>query len=105
MEKKMTEMQQKAVAEGKPPHVSWERIIDHIDHAVKLVGADHVGLGSDFDGADMPEGMEDCSKLPKITEALMRKGYTDEDIRKILGGNKLGGMEQTQKGRRETTAR
>ena len=53
--------------EGKLPHVSWERIVDHIDHAVKLVGADHVGLGSDFDGASMPEGMEDCSKLPKIS--------------------------------------
>jgi membrane dipeptidase len=53
-------MTAKLTAEGKLPHVSWERIIDHIDHAVKLVGADHVGLGSDFDGADMPEGMEDC---------------------------------------------
>src|SRR5437588_204153 len=66
LERKMTE-------EGKLPHVSWERIVDHIDHAVKLVGAEHVGLGSDFDGASMPEGMEDCSKLPKITEALLRK--------------------------------
>src|SRR5205809_3466113 len=91
--KKMAEMQKQAVAEGKLPHVSWERIIDHIDHAVKLVGADHVGLGSDFDGASMPEGMEDASKLPKITEALMRKGYSDGDIRKILGGNLLRVME------------
>src|SRR5258708_831003 len=97
MGKKMTEMQQKAVAEGKLPHVSWERIIDHIDHAVKLVGADHVGLGSDFDGASMPESMEDASKLPKITEALMLKGYKDEDIRKILGGNLLRVMEQNEK--------
>jgi membrane dipeptidase len=86
LSKKMTEVQKQAVAEGKLPHVSWERIIDHIDHAVKRVGADHVGLGSDFDGASMPEGMEDASKLPKITEALMRKGYSDDDIRKILGG-------------------
>ena len=101
MGKKMTEMQQKAVAEGKLPHVSWERIIDHIDHAAKLVGADHVGLGSDFDGASMPEGMEDASKLPKITEALMRKGYSDDDIRKILGGNTLRVMEQTEKVSRE----
>jgi len=102
--KKMTEMQQKAVAEGKLPHVSWEKIIDHIDHAVKLVGADHVGLGSDFDGASMPEGMEDASKLPKITEALMRKGYSDEDIRKILGGNLLRVMEQNEKVSRELQA-
>jgi membrane dipeptidase len=104
MGKKMTEMQQKAVAEGRLPHVSWERIIDHIDHAVKLVGADHVGLGSDFDGASMPEGMEDASKLPKITEALMRKGYSDDDIRKILGGNLLRVMEQNEKVSRELRA-
>jgi membrane dipeptidase len=84
-------------AEGRLPHVSWERIVDHIDHAVKLVGADHVGLGSDFDGADMPEGLEDCSKLPKITEALLRKGYSDGDIRKILGENTLRVMEQVER--------
>ncbi len=89
IEKKMAEQEKQDVADGKLPHVSWEKIIDHIDHAVKLVGADHVGLGSDFDGANMPEGMEDASKLPKITEALLRKGYSEEDIRKILGGNTL----------------
>jgi membrane dipeptidase len=92
-----TQFVQQLVAEGKLPHVSWERIIDHIDHAVKLVGADHVGLGSDFDGADMPDGMEDCSKLPKITEALLRKGYSESDIRKILGENTLRVMEQAEK--------
>ena len=95
--KKMADMETKLTAEGKLPHVSWERIIDHIDHAVKLVGADHVGLGSDFDGADMPDGMEDCSKLPKITEALLRKGYSEADIRKILGENTLRVMEQAER--------
>jgi len=102
--RKMAEQEKRATAEGKLPHVSWERIVDHIDHAVKLVGADHVGLGSDFDGATMPDGMEDCSKLPKITEALMRKGYSDDDIRKILGGNTLRVMEQTEKVSRELQA-
>ena len=72
---------------GPAPKASWERIVDHIDHAVKLVGADHVGLGSDFDGGGMPVGMEDCTRLPKITEALLRKGYKEADIRKILGEN------------------
>jgi len=99
--RKMAEQEKQAVAEGKLPHVSWERIIDHIDHAVKLAGADHVGLGSDFDGATMPEGMEDCSKLPKITEALLRKGYSEDDIRKILGGNTLRVMEQVERVSRE----
>jgi membrane dipeptidase len=102
--KKMASLEEKLTAEGKLPHVSWERIIDHIDHAVKLVGADHVGLGSDFDGADMPEGMEDCSKLPKITEALMRKGYSDSDIRKILGENTLRVMEQVERVSKELQA-
>src|ERR1051326_2518954 len=67
-------------------------------------GADHVGLGSDFDGASMPEGMEDASKLPKITEALLRKGYSDGEIRKILGGNLLRVMEQNEKVSRELKA-
>jgi len=97
LSRKMTQEEKKATADGKVPHVSWERIIDHIDHVVKLVGADHVGLGSDFDGATMPEGMEDCTHLPKITEALMRKGYSDDDIRKILGGNLLRVMERVEK--------
>jgi membrane dipeptidase len=96
-----TQFVQQLVAEGKLPHVSWERIIDHIDHAVKLVGADHVGLGSDFDGADMPDGMEDCSKLPKITEALLRKGYSEGDIKKILGENTLRVMTEVERVSRE----
>src|SRR2546423_4092313 len=95
--KKMNEMEKQATAEGKLPHVTWDKIVDHIDHVVKLAGADHVSLGSDFDGATMPDGMEDASKLPKITEALMRKGYSDADIRKILGGNLLRVMEQNEK--------
>jgi membrane dipeptidase len=99
--REMAKIQAKLTAEGKLPHVSWERIVDHIDHAVKLAGADHVGLGSDFDGADMPEGMEDASKLPTITEALLRKGYSDADVRKILGENTLRIMEQAERVSRE----
>jgi membrane dipeptidase len=95
--REMSKVEEKLTEEGKLPHVSWERIIDHIDHAVKLVGADHVGLGSDFDGADMPDGMEDCSKLPKITQALLSKGYSEDDIRKILGENTLRIMEQAER--------
>ncbi len=102
--RKSAEITRQLVAEGKLPHVSWAKIIEHIDHVVKLVGPDHVGLGSDFDGADMPDGMEDCSKLPKITEALLRKGYREDDIRKILGGNTLRVMEQTERVSRELQA-
>jgi len=77
------------VAAGKLPRVGWTEIVDHIDHAVKVAGIDHVGLGSDFDGADMPYGMEDASHLPQITEALLGKGYSETGIQKILGGNTL----------------
>src|ERR1700687_576615 len=101
----MAKLQAKLTAEGKLPHVSWEKVIEHIDHVVKLVGADHVGLGSDFDGADMPDGLEDCSKLPKITEALLRKGYSEGDIRKILGENTLRIMEQAERVSRELQAK
>jgi membrane dipeptidase len=96
-EREMKKAEEQLTAEGKLPHVTWEKVVEHIDHAVKLVGPDHVGLGSDFDGANMPEGLEDASRLPKITEALMRKGYSDSDIRKILGENTLRVMETAEK--------
>jgi membrane dipeptidase len=78
-----------SIRAGKLPQVSWEKIVDHIDHAVGIAGADHVGLGSDFDGAFMPAGMEDASKFPFITEGLLNRGYREADIRKILGENTL----------------
>ena len=86
-----------AMRAGRLPMVSWQRIVDHIDHAVRVAGIDHVGLGSDFDGATMPLGMEDASKLPLITDALLRKGYSDRDVLKILGGNLLRVMEQVER--------
>jgi membrane dipeptidase len=86
-----------AMDKGILPKVGWEQIIAHIDHAVKVAGADHVGLGSDFDGATMPIGLEDVSKLPKISEALLKKGYSDQDVEKILGGNILRVMEAVEK--------
>jgi membrane dipeptidase len=92
------------MAEGKLPEVDWQAIVDHVDHAVKLVGADHVGLGSDFDGAVMPLGMEDCSKLPKLTEAMLRRGYSESDIRKILGENTLRVMEEVERVSRQLQA-
>jgi len=77
------------VRAGTLPRVSYERIVDHIAHAVGLVGEDHVGFGSDFDGAYMPEGMRDAGCLPAITDGLYRHGYTEVAIRKILGENTL----------------
>lgn len=79
------------------PKVKWELIVDHIDHAVKVAGVDYVGLGSDFDGATMPEGMDDVTHLPKITEALLQRGYSENHVVKILGGNLLRVMEQVER--------
>ncbi len=86
-----------AMDRGELPKVTWDKIIEHIDHAVKVAGVDHVGLGSDFDGATMPIGMEDASQLPKITDALLKKGYSEQDAEKILGGNLLRVMEQVER--------
>src|SRR2546423_747797 len=93
------------VAAGKLPKVDYMKIIEHLDHAVKLVGADHVGLGSDFDGANMPYGMEDATMIPKITEALLQKGYSESDIRKILGENTLRVMTEVERVSREMNSK
>jgi membrane dipeptidase len=93
------------VEQGKLPRVDWTKIIEHIDHAVKVVGVDHVGLGSDFDGANMPYGMEDASKLPKITEALLKKSYSEGDVKKILGENTLRVMAEVERVSRELSKR
>lgn len=71
------------------PRPPLKSLIDHIDHIAKIAGVDHVGLGSDFDGVSYltPEGMDSAADLPKITAELMKRGYTADDCRKILGGN------------------
>ena len=89
------------VEQGRLPRVDFAKIIEHIDHAVKAAGVDHVGLGSDFDGANMPYGMEDATKLPRITEALLQKGYSEGDVKKILGENTLRVMTEVERVSRE----
>jgi membrane dipeptidase len=75
---------------AKIPRPPFSVLIDHIDHIAKIAGIDHVGIGSDFDGIpSSPEGMDSAADLPKITEALMARGYSAEDMHKILGGNFL----------------
>ena len=81
---------QKAAAD-RIPRPPLSDLIDHIDHVAKVAGIDHVGLGSDFDGVNgqLPEGLDSPADMPKITAALMARGYSAEDCRKILGGNLL----------------
>ena len=74
---------------AKIPRPPFKSLIDHIDHIAKVAGIDHVGLGSDFDGVSgaTPQGIDSAADLPKITQSLLDRGYSAEDIRKILGGN------------------
>jgi membrane dipeptidase len=68
----------------------FNSLIDHFDHVIKIAGIDHVGIGTDFDGIPVPpEGIDSAADLPKITAALMGRGYTAEDMHKLLGGNLL----------------
>ncbi len=76
---------------AKIPRPPMKLLIDHIDHIAKVAGVDHVGLGSDFDGVSgaTPQGIDSTADLPKITQSLLDRGYSAEDIHKILGGNLL----------------
>ena len=79
------------------PPVSVARIVDHIDHIVKLVGIDHVGIGSDFDGVQVvPTDLKSVADLPNLTRELSQRGYSESDIDKILGGNMLRVMEEVE---------
>jgi len=84
---------------AKIPRPPLKSLIDHIDHIAKVAGVDHVGLGSDFDGVSgaTPEGIDSAADLPKITQALLDRGYSAPDIRKILGGNLLRVFRQVER--------
>ena len=87
---RLAEESDKLEAANPLPPLPISKLIDHIDHIVKVAGIDHVGIGADFDGAnDMPEGAKDVSMLPNITYELLKRGYSERDIRKILGENFL----------------
>ena len=81
-------------------------LIDHIDHIAKVAGIDHVGLGSDFDGVSgaTPQGIDSAADLPKITQALLDRGYSAEDIHKILGGNLMRVFREVEQVSREMQA-
>jgi membrane dipeptidase len=92
---------------AKIPRPPLKSLIDHIDHVAKVAGIDHVGLGSDFDGVSgaTPQGIDSAADLPKITQALLDRGYSGEDIRKILGGNLLRVFREVEKVSREESLR
>jgi membrane dipeptidase len=88
------------------PRPPLSALIDHIDHIAKVAGIDHVGLGSDFDGVSgqLPQGIDSAADLPKITAALLARGYSAEDCHKILGGNLLRVMREVEQVSRQMQA-
>jgi len=122
-DKAVQELKDKAKAEGREvpqaeidklhrtyatriPRPPLSALIDHIDHVAKVAGIDHVGIGSDFDGVggQLPEGIDSAADLPKITAALMARGYSAADCRKILGGNLLRVFREVEETARELQA-
>jgi len=91
---------------AKIPRPAFASLIDHIDHIAKVAGVDHVGLGSDFDGVSgaTPQGIDSAADLPKITQALLDRGYSADDIRKILGGNVMRVFREAERVSREMQA-
>jgi membrane dipeptidase len=84
--------------ERRLPPVTVARVVDHIDHIVRLVGVDHVGVGSDFDGIQaVPRDLSSVADLPNLTRELLRRGYTAADVEKVLGGNILRVMEEVER--------
>jgi membrane dipeptidase len=80
------------------PRATLSQVADHIDHIRKVAGIDHIGLGGDFDGiTDVVQGLEDVSKYPDLTAELLRRGYSDADVKKIIGQNVLRVMRQAEK--------
>ena len=87
LNKKTSELLHDEYEKIRPP---LSLLIDHIDYAAKLIGAEHVGIGSDFDGINaVPQEMDDVTFLPNITRELQKRGYSEDDVKKILGGNFL----------------
>jgi membrane dipeptidase len=81
-------------AEAAMPRPPLDLLVDHLAHAARVAGIDHVGLGSDFDGiSNLPEGVDDCSQLPNLTVRLLERGFSESDVLKILGENFLRVME------------
>jgi membrane dipeptidase len=85
------------IATHPAPRATLKQVADHIEHVRRLAGVDHVGIGSDFDGIDtVPEGLEDVSKFPQLFAELIRRGWSDEDLKKLAGGNLLRALRATE---------
>ena len=99
--KRLEEETNKLMAANPLPKTPLSVLIDHFDHIVKVAGIDHVGIGSDFDGiSSLPIGMEDIAQLPNLTYELLKRGYTEKDVRKVLGENFMRAFAQAERVKR-----
>ena len=99
--KRLEEETNKLMAANPLPKTPLSVLIDHFDHVVKVAGIDHVGIGSDFDGiSSLPIGMDDISQLPNLTYELLKRGYTEKDVRKVLGENFMRAFAQAERVKR-----
>jgi membrane dipeptidase len=85
----ITEARREFVFENEYPFATLDEVLDHFDRVVRLVGINHVGIGSDYDGVGdtLPIGLKDVSSYPNLIQGLLERGYSQKDIEKILGGN------------------
>jgi membrane dipeptidase len=96
--KRLAEEINKLLAANPLPATPLSVLIDHFDHIAKVAGIDHVGIGSDFDGIpNLPVGIEDISKLPVITYELLKRGYSEKDVRRVLGDNFMRAFAQAER--------
>jgi membrane dipeptidase len=82
---------------GKLSRGTYRDVADHIEHIIKIAGIDHVGIGSDFDGITMwPVGLDDVASYPRLTDELLKRGYSESDVHKILGANALRALREAE---------
>ena len=80
------------------PHATLAQVADHVDHVRKVAGIDHVGLGSDFDGTtSLPDGLGDVAQYPVLLAELLRRGYSDDDVKKVAGANLLRALSEAER--------
>jgi membrane dipeptidase len=84
-------------AHGPAPKATLSQVADHIEHVARVAGIDHVGIGSDYDGEGGPEGLEDVSRFPYLFAELIRRGWKDEDLKKLAGGNLIRAFSEAER--------
>ena len=90
---------------ARAPAVTMQQVVDHVDHIRRVAGADHVGIGSDFDGiSSVPVGLEDVSKFPDLIAELLRRGWTEADVKKVVGLNALRVLREAERVARDMRA-